>query len=155
MKATKEKVSMFEHISYDDPEYAQKVYEKECGKMKFKGICFAVSIPGSIGGIMMNVFGVSNDFATDIIAILMLIAIIATLLSGPAIVLKTVWKVVKFGWYIIPFYILDLFGIILGFYASVMCFFTMPSVFAGINLYQSYVNKMDLEKYLALNKAEI
>lgn len=155
MKVTKEKVNMFEHISYDDPEYAQKVYGKECGKMKFRGICFAVSIPGSIGGIMMNVFGVMNDLATDIIVILMLIAIIATLLSGSVIVLKTVWKVVRFGWYIIPFYILDLFGIILGFYVSVMCFITIPSVFAGINWYQSYVNKVDLEKYLALNKAEI
>lgn len=78
----KEKVNLFEKIDINDPDYAQRVYDKETEKFKFKLICGGISLLTSIAWLCVNAFGM-NSVAANITGLFIPVGIIATILSSP------------------------------------------------------------------------
>ena len=82
MDKQKKKVSFFERIEITDPDYAQKVYDKENGRFKFKLACTGMALIASICGlVMVNVDG-DASFLLSFLGFLWFIGMIATVLAG-------------------------------------------------------------------------
>lgn len=52
---------------------------------------------------------------------------------------------------IVPLFLFDLIGFVVGISFAFVVFCSLPVVFAGYNLYQSYITKKDAQCYLALS----
>ena len=152
MEKEKKKVAFFERIEITDPEYAQKMYEKEKNRFKFKLICGAVALVGSIAGLVtFNSSPSGNEFLLGLLSILWLLGIVASMIAG---FLMNFFKVIlKFGqiaYYIVPLAWLDIFAFVMGAAIGLIVCFIFPIVPCAITLYQSYNNLRDTKDYLAL-----
>lgn len=143
----KEKVSLFEKPEITNREYAQKTYDQESAKFKFKLICAGLSLLTSLGWLLQSVLG-DSQFASILTGILLLIGFAATIISSPITLIKTAFKLVRFGWYIVPFALVDLFGAAVGAMAAIALFGFAPVVYCVIGLYQSYLSKKEAERFL-------
>lgn len=151
MEKKKEKVTFFERIEITDPEYAQKIYDKENSRFKLKLVCTGVAFIASICGfIMLNVHNASS-FLSGLMGFLWLLGIVATIIAGSLLnFIKVILKFGKFAYCIVPFILINMvcfvFGALIGF---IVCLI-FPVVPCGITLYQSYQNLKDTKNYLAL-----
>lgn len=146
----KKKVSLFERIEITDPDYAQKMYDKEVNKFKFKLICTGVALVGSVGGWFL-INPISNNFLSTCLSVLWLVGVIATIAAGSiGNLFKVIFKFGKIAYNIVPFILIDLvcfvFGLALGFLVCML----FPVVPCAITLYQSKENIRNAKDYLAL-----
>ncbi len=146
MKNAKTKEKLFERVVMTDQEFAQQTYDSEQKKFKFKLVCTGISLFSTVGYFLWKVD--LGTFLNELIAFLTVAGWIATLLSSPLNILKTIFKFAKIGWYIVPFYLIDLIGAILGAVLALYIFYAFPVVFCIIGLFQSYLNKEDAKEYL-------
>lgn len=114
----KQKVTLFDKLNLTDMTHAQQVFEKESFKFRFKLICAILAILPTICFLIHDSIYHIPVLATilDIVAI---IGWFATVISCPITILKGVCKLVKFGWWVVPFAILDLVGAAFGFVAAI------------------------------------
>ncbi len=152
MEKQKKKVSFFERIEITDPEYAQKVYDKEKSRFKFKLICGAVALVGSIGGLVMfSSQNSSNEFLSALLSIMWLLGIVASMIAGSFLnFFKVILKFGQIAYYIVPFVLIDLVGFVFGAVFGLMVCFVLPIVPCAVTLCQSYNNLKDTKDYLAL-----
>lgn len=153
MKNAKTKEKLFERMVIEDREFAQQTYDKEAKKFKFKLICTGISLFSTLGCFLWKVD--LGAFLNELIAFVTIAGWIATIISSPLNVLKTIVKFAKIGWYIVPFYLFDLIGATLGAVLALYIFYAFPVVFCIIGLYQSYLNKKYSEEYLELGDEDI
>lgn len=148
----KEKTSLFEKVEITDPEYAQKIYEKETQKFKLKLICAGVSLLTSISWLLYFLLeSVSPTAIEDLLLISLGIGIIATIVSGPITIIKTIFKVGQIGYTIMPIILLDVFCFIIGIWLALAALLIAPVLHCAVILYQSYKNKKAAEEFLALD----
>ena len=151
MDKQKKKVAFFEGIEITDPEYAQKVYDKENSRFKFKLVCAGMALIASICGfVMVNVHS-DMGFLSSLMGFLWLLGMIATVIAGSLLnFFKIVLKFGQVAYYLVPFVLIDVvcfvFGAVIGFVVCLM----FPVVPCAITLYQSYQNLKDTKDYLAL-----
>lgn len=148
MKKAKTKEKLFERVEITDQEFAQQTYEKEQKKFKFKLICTVISLFSTVGCFLWKVD--LGAFLNELIAFVTVAGWVATLISSPLNVLKTIVKFAKIGWCIVPFYFIDLIGAALGAVLALYIFYAFPVVFCIVSLFQSYLNKKDAEEYLEM-----
>lgn len=153
MKKAKKKEKLFERVEITDQEFAQLTYDTEQKKFKFKLICTGISLFSTLGVFLWKVD--LGAILNELIAFVTIAGWVATLISSPLNVLKTIVKFAKIGWYIVPFYLIDLIGAALGAVLALYIFYAFPVVFCVIGLYQSYLNKKDAEEYLELVDEEL
>lgn len=153
MKNAKTKEPIFERMVIEDQEFAQQIYDKEQKKFKFKLICAGISLFSTIGYFLWNVN--LGALLNELIAFGAIAGWVATLISSPLNVLKTILKFAKIGLYVVPFYLIDLIGAVLGAALALYIFYAFPVVFCIIGLYQSYLNKKDAEDYLTSYNEEL
>ena len=151
MKQEKKKVGLFEKVEITDPEYAQKMYDKEESKFKWKLICTGVALLGSIGGLCCFNHAVTNDFLYGLLGLLWLLGIAAVIAAGSFMsLISIILKFGKIAYTIVPFILIDvvcfIFGAALGFVACMV----LPVIPCAITLYQSYKNMTEAKNYLAL-----
>ncbi len=150
MKNIKKKENLFERIEITDPEYAQKMYDKEQSKFKFKLICTAVAFIGSIGGYCM-INKVGDDFVISCMSILWLLGLIATIVAGS---IGNFFKIIlKFGqtaYNIVPFVLIDIVCFVIGLALGLFACLLFPVVPCAITLYQSREDIKSAKDYLAL-----
>lgn len=152
MEKQKKKVSLFERIEITDPEYAQKVYDKEKSRFKFKLICGAIALIGSICALVMfKVLSSGNEFLSALLSAFWLLGIVASMIAGYLLnFFKVILKFGQIAYHIIPFVLVDLVGFVFGAAFGLMVCFMLPIVPCAVTLYQSYQNLKDTKDYLAL-----
>lgn len=149
----KEKISLFEKVEITDPEYAQKLYNKETQKFKLKLICAGISLLTSISWLFYFLLeSIMPTTVEDLLLIPMAVGIIAAVVAGPITVVKTVFKIARTGWHIIPFFLLDIVGFLFGLIFAVLGLLFVPVLYCAIILYQSYNTKKEAESFLALDQ---
>jgi len=145
----KEKVTFFETPKFENKNAAQLLFEKETNKWKFKVICTIVAGIGSVCGFLIFNNYITNDLVSEMAAIIWLIGVIAAILSGSLInYFKVIWKFAKIGWFIIPFFILDILGFVFGGAIGLIIVVLLPVVPAIISLIQAKKNKKEAEKFI-------
>lgn len=148
----KEKITLFEKVEITDPEYAQKLYDKETQKFKLKLICAGISLLTSISWLLFFLLeSVMPTTVEDLLLIPMAVGIIVAVVAGPITVVKTVFKIAGTGWRIIPFFLLDIVGFLFGLIFAVLGLLFVPVLYCAIILYQSYNTKKEAEAFLALD----
>lgn len=146
------KNTLFEKVEITDPEYAQKLYEKETQKFKMKVICAGISLLTSISWLLYFLLeSVLPTTVEDLLLIPITIGMIATIIAGPITIIKTIFKVSKIGWDIMPFFILGMLGFLFGFIFAVLALLFVPILHCAVILYQSYKTKKAAEEFLALD----
>ena len=155
MSRKKEKVKLFERIIIEDALNAESIFEKERQRFKFNLICTAIA---AIATLIIQVgqtavgdylfFGIFEWIAFAVYVV----GVIAAIASGPINSLKLIWKLGTFGYWIIPFWIVDLVGFVAGLAIGLILLIMTPVVTALYNLYQSYLNMKEAEKYLTVSK---
>ena len=153
MKNVKKQERLFERIEITDQEFAQKMYNDEPKKFKFKLICAGISLFSTVGFFLWKVD--LGTFLNNLIAFVSIAGWIATIISSPLNVLKTIVKFAKIGRYIIPFYFFDLIGVVLGAFLALYIFYGFPIIYCIIGLYQSYLNKKAAKDYLNLSNKDV
>lgn len=153
MEKQKKKVNLFERVEITDAEAAQELYDSECKKLKFKLICTAVSLFSTVGYFLWKVD--LGAFLNEVIACLTFAGWIATLLSSPLNVLKTIFKFAKFGWYIVPFFFIDIISAIVAAFLALYIFYAFPVVYCIVGVYQSYLNKTYAGECLEADEQEL
>lgn len=150
MKKDKQKVKFFEKIEITDPEYAQKVYEKEERKFKIKLIFTGIALLGSIGGFLV-INNTGKGFIYDCLGITWLLGILCALLAGS---IKNIFKIIftigKFGYFLAVPFPLDIVCFVFGIGIGILLCFMLPVIPCVITLYESYQNKKSAKDYLAL-----
>ena len=151
MKKEKIKVNLFERVDITDPEYAQKMYDKEKSKFKLKLICTAVALIGSIGGLYcFNSVG-AKDFLYNLLGVLWLLGIASVIVAGSFVNLfKFIVKFGKFGYYLAVPFPLDIVCFVFGLAIGFLLCFIFPVIPCVITLYQSWKNLNAAKDYLAL-----
>lgn len=153
---SKKKVNFFEKEEISDRTYAEELYAKEEKKFKFILICVALAAVSTvIAAIAMSDFGDTDLFFTlePVLMTIWGIGLLATIISGPSKVFKTIINLSMFGYYIIPLPLVDLVGLVFGFVAGAALLIYVPVVFPLYNLYISYRNKNDALEFLQLTEA--
>lgn len=154
MAKKKEKVSFFEKVEFENSSVANDFLAKENRNIKFKFICAVLAGVGtlvmSLGMNQTTTHIFDSDLMGTIGVIIFVAGIIATLLSGPLNIVKLIWKLGKFCYWVVPFLLVDLAAFVFGLCMGLVVFMYFPVVFAVYNLYQSYRNKVEAEKYIAL-----
>lgn len=151
MKKQKEKVRLFEKVEITDPEYAQKLYDKEESKFKWKLICFGVALLGSIGGAICFGNVGANGFVYDLLGVLWLLGIAAVIAAGSFMsLIKIILKFGKIAYTIVPFILIDVVCFIFGAAFGFIVCMILPVIPCGMTLYQSYKNIKEAQNYLAL-----
>lgn len=149
----KEKVEIFSKNHFDCFESAQKLYDNENKKFKFKWILGIISIITPICWVIFyNDY--HNEVLEKIVTVPIIIGWIAAIVSSPITIIKSVWKIGRWFWYIVPFFFFDIFGLIFGLALGLIVFAYIPTVYCAIGLYQSYLNKTEAAEYLALAQIE-
>ncbi len=148
MKNQKEKEKFFERMEISDPEYAQKVYNKEHNWFKFKLICAGIALPTSIIWFFSDAIKDLPVIST-VMAIIMSAGYVAALISCPFMIIKTVFKVARFMYALVPFILLDVFAGAIGLVAALFMFLYAPAVYCAIGIYQSYKNLNEAKAFLA------
>lgn len=144
--------TLFEKVDITDPEYAQKLYEKETQKFKIKVICAGISLLTSISWLLYFLLeSVLPTAVEDLLLVPLGIGIIATIVAGPITVLKTIFKVGKIGYTIMPIILLDAFCFIIGICLALAALLIVPVLYCAVILYQSYKTKKAAEEFLALD----
>ncbi len=152
VKLSMEKNTLFEKVEITDPEYAQKLYEKETQKFKIKVICAGVSLLTSISWLLYFLLeSVLPTAIEDLLLIPLGIGIIAAIISGPITIIKTIFKVGKIGYTIMPIILLDIFCFIMGILVALVALVYVPILHCAVILYQSYKAKKAAEEFLALD----
>ncbi len=151
MSRKKEKIKFFERVVIEDVSYAEEVYERESERFKISLICTAVA---ALGTLLFNAcqtdafeflaWGVFGWISTLFYGA----GLIGTILTGPKNVIKLVWKIGLFGYWIVPFWIFDIFGFIFALCIAFIALVYYPVVYALYNVYQSYTNMKDAEDFL-------
>lgn len=152
MSRKKEKVKFFERVVIEDVSYAEEVYERESKRFKISLICTAVA---ALGTLLFNVGQTSDALKLLLWGVFGWATVlfygeglIGTILTGPKNVLKLIWKVGLFGYWIVPFFGIDLLGFVFSISAALIVLVFYPVVFSLYNLYQSYTNMKDAEDFL-------
>lgn len=151
MKKEKNKVSLFEKVNITDPEYAEKLYQKEKKKQKIKLICTGLAAIGSIAGLLYISGSIESE--TLIVAIFGVWAVgfIAALVAGSFInFFKVVFKFASIIYYIIPFILFDILGFVFGLAIGLIGVVLFPVIPCIITLWQSRQNMKYAKDYLAL-----
>ncbi len=143
----KQKVTLFDKLNLTDKTHAQKVYERECFKFRIKLICALLAILPSICLLIYKSVAGIPILAT-LVDVVGAAGWIATLVSCPLTILKGVWKLVKMGWSIVPFFFFDLVGAAFGFVVAIFILVYAPVVYCAYGLYQCYLHKREAEEYL-------
>ena len=148
----KKKVKFFERIEITDPEYAQKVYDKETKRFKLKLICAGVSLIGSICGfVLFNGSGMDRGFLMSLMGILWGLGIVATFVAGSLLnFFKIILKFGQAAYNIVPYIFIDMLCFVFGAALGLIVCFVFPVVPCSLALYQSYHNLKDAKDYLAL-----
>ena len=155
MDKQKKKVSFFERIEITDPDYAQKVYDKENGRFKFKLICTGLALIASICGLVMVNVHSDMAFLSSLLGFLWFLGMIATVLAGSLLnFLKIILKFGQVAYYIVPFVLVDVVCFALGALLGFIVCLIAPVVPCAITLYQSYQNLNDTKNYLELHCQE-
>lgn len=147
----KKKINLFEKIDITDKDYAEKIVEKETTKFKFKLICTGVSLLTSIIWLFMDILEKSPGIIGDFFAILMILGWVATFIANPLTVIKTIWKCIYYGWYIVPIVFVDLCTAAIGFVIALFVLLYAPVIYCLIGLYSSYKAKKSAEEFLLLH----
>ena len=146
----KEKVNFFERLEITDPEYAQKLYDKEEKKLKLKLICTAIAAVGSIGGAYCFTNVRSSGFLFNLLGFFWIAGMVAIIVAGSfKNLLNIILKFGKIAYYIIPFPLIDIFCFIFGAAIGFIACMVLPVIPCGITLYQSYKNINEAKNYLA------
>ena len=155
MDKQKKPVNFFERIEVTDPDYAQKVYDKESSRFKLKQICMCLALVASICGLVMVSVHDIAPFLISSMGFLWLLGFIATIIAGSlANYLKIVFKFGQAAYYHIPFIFVDIVCFILGATIGLMVCLMFPVIPCVITLYQSYQNLKGAKEYLALYHQE-
>lgn len=117
-----------------------------------KLICAGVSLLTSVSWLIYLLLeSVLPTTVEDLLLVPLGIGIIATIISGPITVVKTIFKIARTGWYIIPFFLLDIVVFLFGLIFAVLGLLFVPVLYCAINLYQSNKTKKAAEEFLALD----
>ncbi len=157
----KQKVKFMDEIEFSSSEYAKQLYIKENKKLKFKIICALISLLTPLVFILLyttkkaGIELVNNAFSEMFFTVLFCAGIGATIISNPLQIVKTTWKLMLFGWYIVPIVFIDLIAVIFCLWFSMIALFFIPTIHCAIGIYQSYRNKKDAEVYCMLNNVGV
>ncbi len=151
MNKEKAREKLFERVNIADPEYAQKLYDKEKIKLKIKLVCIIIAAMGSICG-YIYVFGEQidkNTFWHSVCGVMWMLGLLSTLVAGSFFnIFKVIFKVGQFGYNLIPFFLLNLLGFVFGLAFGIIVAITLPVIPCAMTLYQSWQNMNDAEDYL-------
>lgn len=151
MKKEKNKVRLFESVNITDPEYAEKLYQKEKKKQKIKLICTGIAAIGSIAGLLYISGSIESEALIVAIFAVWAVGFIAALIAGSFInFFKVVFKFASIIYYIIPFILLDILGFVFGLAIGLMGVVLFPIIPCIITLWQSRQNMKYAKDYLAL-----
>ena len=161
----KQRKALFDSLEFSSSDYAREIYEKESKKLKFKFICCLISLLTSLCFLIILLskkfpsisafidYTDESIFLNVIFMVLMGSGWIALIISNFFMIFKLIWHCAWFGWFIIPFYFIDILGLIFGaVFGLYACFFT-PVIPCIIGTYQTYKNKKDAEDFLVLINA--
>lgn len=129
---SKEKKPLFDIEEFSTYDYAKQIYEREHKNFKIKLICTIISITSTIAWLLEDVIGGS------VLGFLLLVGMMATIISSPKVVLRTAARIIYYGWYIMPYPILDMLGALVGFLVAFGILGWAPIIYCLLGLYQSY-----------------
>ncbi len=151
----KEKRKFFEEPEFQNVDSAKSLYEKEQKSFKLKIICAVIAAIGTVAcllGVGINVE--AGTFLEKILFGIFAIGVIASLVAGGVIKnFKILIASGLLGKRIIPFYLIDLIGLIAGLFLALQLFFFLPVVPTLIFIYQSRLNMKRAEEYINSNSA--
>lgn len=152
MENQKKKVQLFEGVEISDLEYARTVYNKEKSRLKFKLICAGIALLTSIIWLFSDTIKDLHVIST-VMAIIMSAGYVAALISCPFVIIKTVFKVARFMYALVPFILLDVFAGAIGLVAALFVFLYAPVAYCAIGIYQSYKNLNEAKAFLTYYNA--
>lgn len=148
----KEKVNLIDTLEFESVEAAEIFLKKSEKKWKVKLICTVIAAVGTIGILLVFNDAITNDILGGIFAILGLAGIIAAIVAGSFFnYIKVIWKCAKIGYCIVPFYLLDLVGFLIGAGVGMLIVCLLPVVPAGITLLQYKGNIEVAKDFIASN----
>ncbi len=151
MSKEKKKLNLFEKIEFTDPEYAQKTFDKENTKFKFKLICSVIAAIGSIGAVIVFNGDIESEFLETIISLFVYAGWGAWIISGGIIShFKTIAKICGWIFILLPIPI-NLGAMLFMLLPTLYVPFLVPVIPTLLATYQSYKNRKDAGEYLAYN----
>ena len=155
MDKQKKKVTLFEKTEITDPDYAQKVYDRENGRFKLKLVCTGLALVASICGLIMVCFSGITGFLASLMGFLWLLGFVATVFAGA---LPNYFKIIlnsgQTAYFYVSFVLIDIICFVLGATIGLMLCLALPIIPCGITLYQSYQNLKETKDFLALYNQE-
>lgn len=148
------KVSLFEEMHFEDAAYAQAVISM-CEKKKKRNVIglIACAIATIFDFAFLNFgFGEVVDVGASF-GIIIGVGVIALLIGGALKgALKTLWTLVKIGYYVIPIFPIDLIvaWVVFGFMGIMFAMF--PIVFVLFERYKIYKEQKEAELFLEAYK---
>lgn len=146
----KENKPLFEKMEFNDVQYARDMMsgcEAKLAKCQ-KAMPFAAV--GTLCGVPAFIF---NGAAPRLTSVLLFVAIVLSIIAystggGIKIAISWAWKICKFGWYVIPFFPVDLVVAVVAFVVAVMGFFCAPLLFVWLNKRQITQDYEAAKQYL-------
>lgn len=148
MKKTKE--PLFETRKFNDYACAKDVYDKaEKNRIRYTialGLAALATLMIWIG-ILMNE---SSTVAATLGGLGIFLGIGSYIVGGGLMkAIKCGVKVAKFGWFLVPFFPIDLLCGLIGAIFGIMFFLSIPVVFVGMNFLQATKDQKEAEQYLS------
>lgn len=148
------KVQMMEELEFDNVEYAKKIMEEASAKLGRIKVGLIIAGAATVCSCIMLYASDSN--MTLLKGSMMLIALFGAIISyivggGFGTAIKFAMKVGKFGWFITPFPIDIITGIITTVIA-LWAFLFVPVFFVFLNYWQTKKNYTEAERYYSCYK---
>ncbi len=146
----KEKVEIFEkNPEFSSPSEAQEAYKKADFKFKFSIVCSAIAALGSIVWLLSKTPVYAHPVGMEICDAILKISLVTMLICTNINYIKYLWKAIKFTWFIVPIFPIDLFFCIFGAAAFFALSLFVPALPCLMTLYQAYINRKEARKYLS------
>lgn len=142
-KKERKKEVLFEEVEFSNREEAEKKMKLSKIWLIICAVCAVISIPGTV---IMSTVGFDNN-STAIFALLGVVA--AALVSGRFIdTIKFVFKMTKIGYRLVPFYIIDLIGALIGMAIGLLSIIYIPALSCLYNLGKSFKSYKKAKEYV-------
>ncbi len=139
-----------EEMENESTTYKQEAYEKECKRFKFKAVCTLLSLAATVAFLLVMAYdGKETPLIIDgLIAVFGFLGWIATLISNPIIVLKSILKITITVYSLVPFFLFDILVAVLAFGAALYIAIIAPVIYCLYGLYLAYERKEAMKLYV-------
>lgn len=154
--SSKQKVSLFATEFIESEDAAHEIVERNNQKLDRcqKGVMIA-----GIASLCWVIFYFLSDhnFPEVLLCVLSAVAIASAIISyvfagGILLAVKTMFKLAKIGWYIVPFFFLDLAAAAVGLAIGLAALIYLPIIYVGLSYIQTRKNIKEAEIYLGISR---